>query len=71
MVDITLFAKSEKNLETLIQAEKICSQGIVIEFGREKCAMLTIRNKKQPMMEGIELPNQERIRTEKNKLTST
>ena len=34
-----------------------------MEFGREKCAMLIMRSGKQQIMEGIELPNQENIRT--------
>ena len=40
MDDIKLFAKNEKELETLIQAVRIYSQDIGIEFGIEKYAML-------------------------------
>ena len=39
MDDITLFAKNEKELETLIRAVRIYSQDIGMEFGIEKCAM--------------------------------
>ena len=39
MGDIKLFAKQEKELETLIHAVKIYSQDIGIEFGIEKCAI--------------------------------
>ena len=33
-----------------------------MEFGIDKCAMLIMRNRKQHMMEQIQLPNQEKIR---------
>ena len=33
-----------------------------MEFGIEKCAMLIIKSRKSQITEGIELPNQERIR---------
>ena len=39
MDDIKQFAKEEKELETLIQAVRIYSQDIGMEFGIEKCAM--------------------------------
>ena len=60
MDDIKLFAKNEKELETLIQAVRIYSQVIGMEF--EKCAMLVIKSGRN-RTEGIELPNQEKIRT--------
>ena len=41
---------------------RIYSQDIEMEFGIEKCAILIIRGGKQHMIEGIELPNQEKIR---------
>ena len=62
MDDIKLFAKNEKELETLIQAVRIYCQDIGLEFGIEKCAMLIIRSGKQHMMEGIEQTNEEKIR---------
>ena len=34
-----------------------------MEFGIEKCALLKMRSGKQQLMEGIELPNLEKIRT--------
>ena len=42
MDDIKLFAKNEKELETLILSMRIYSQDIVMQFGREKCAMLVM-----------------------------
>ena len=55
--DIKLFAKNEKELETVIHAVRIYSQGMGIEFNIEKST------------EGIELPTQEKIRTLRKKET--
>ena len=63
MDDIKLFAKKEKELETLIQAVIIYSQDMGMEFGIEKCAMLIMRSREWHLTERIELPNQEKIRT--------
>ena len=63
MDDIKLFAKNEKELETLIHAVRIDSQDIEMEFGIEKCAMLVMKSGKRHMTDGMELPNQEQIRT--------
>ena len=62
MADIKLVAKTEKELETLIQAVIIYSQDIGAEFGKEKCVTLIMRSRKRHIMEGIELPNQQKIR---------
>ena len=53
----------EKELETLIHAVRIYSQDIGMEFGIEKCAMLVMKRCKRHITDGIELPNQDRIRT--------
>ena len=63
MDDIKLFAKNEKELETLIQAVRIYSQDIGMEFGIEKRPMLVMKRSKQHLMDGMELPNQDKIRT--------
>ena len=63
MDDIKLFAKNEKELESLIHAVRICSQDIGMEFGIEKCAMLVIKSGKRHMTDGMELPNRDKIRT--------
>ena len=63
MDDIKLFAKNEKELETLIHAVRIYSQDIGMEFGIEKCAMLVMKNSKRHMTDGMELPNHDKIRT--------
>ena len=41
--DIKLFAKTKKELETLIQAVRIYSQDIGMGFGIEKCTMLIMK----------------------------
>ena len=56
MDDIKLFAKNEKELETLIHAVRIYSQDIGMEFGIEKCAMLVMKSGKRHMTDGMELP---------------
>ena len=63
MDDIKLFAKNEKELETLIHAVRKYSQDIGIEFGIEICAMSVMKSGKRHMTDGMELPNQYRIRT--------
>ena len=61
MDNIKLFAKNEKELETLIHTVRIYSQDIGIEFGIEKCALLVMKSGKRHMTDGIELPNQDKI----------
>ena len=63
MDDIKLFAKNEKELETLIHARRRD------EFGIEKCALLIMKNGKRHLTDGMELPNQEKIRTLREKET--
>ena len=69
MDDIKLFAKNEKELETLIHAVRIYSQDIGMEFGIEKCAMLVMKSGKRHMTDGMELPNHDKIRTLEEKET--
>ena len=62
MDDIKLFAKNEKELETLIHTVRIYSQDKGMEFGIEKCALLVMKSGKRHLTDGIELPNQDKIR---------
>ena len=62
MDDIKLFAKNEKELETLIHTIRIYSQDIGMEFGIEKCALLVMKSGKRHLTDGIELPNQDKIK---------
>ena len=47
----------------LIHAVRICSQDIGMEFGIEKCAILVMKSGKRHLTDGMELPNQDKIRT--------
>ena len=69
MGDIKLYAKNDKELESLIQVVRIYSQDIGIEFGTEKCAILITRSRKRHMTEGIEILNKNKIRTLEEKET--
>ena len=63
MDGIKLFAKNEKELEILIEAVRIYSRDIRTECRIEKSTMLLMKSGKPHIMEGVELPNQEVIRT--------
>ena len=52
MGDIKLFAKREKELETLIQTKRIYSLNIVLKFGIEKSATLIIKIGKRKKKKG-------------------
>ena len=58
MDDIKLFAKNEKELETLIHAVRIYSQDIGMEFIIEKCAMPVMKSRKWHLTDGTELPKE-------------
>ena len=47
--DIKLFAKNEKELETLIEAVRVYNQDTRVEFGIEKCVMLIMKSEKRQM----------------------
>ena len=63
MDDIRIFAKNEKELETRIHAVRIYSQDMGMEFGIEKYAILIINRGKRHLTNGMELPNQDKIRS--------
>ena len=63
MDDIKLFAKIEKELETLGHDVRIYSQDIGMEFGIEKCTMLVMKSGKRYMTDRMELLNHDEIRT--------
>ena len=62
-------AKNEKGLEILIHAVRIYSQDIGMEFDIEKCDMLVMKSGKRHITDGMELPNQDKIRTHREKGT--
>ena len=61
--NIKVLAKSEKQLEILMQILRKYSKYVRMEFGIEKCVMLMMKSGKREKAEGIELSNQEKIRT--------
>ena len=63
MDDNKLYAKNEKELETLIYTVRIYIQDIGMESGIEKCAMLVMKSGKRHLTDGIELWNQDKIET--------
>ena len=62
MDDIKLFAKNEKGLETLIHTVRIYSQDIGMEFCIKKLGMRVMKSGKRHRTDGMELPNQDKIR---------
>ena len=48
---------------------RIYSQDIGVEFGIEKCAMLVMKSCKRHLTDGMELPNQDKMRTLREKET--
>ena len=69
MDDIKLYAKNEKGQVNLIQTVRIYNQNIVMEFGLEKCVMLVMKGSRRHLTNGMELPNQDKIRTLRKKET--
>ena len=63
MDDIKLFSKNEKEQETLIHTVRIYSQEIGMEFGIEKCALFGMKSGKRHLTDGIQLPNQDKIKS--------
>ena len=62
-IDIKLFAKNVKELETLMQSVRVYIQNMGIEFVIEKCTMPKMRREKRLM------PSQEKIRRLREKET--
>ena len=63
MDDIKLFAKNVTELETLMHAVRIYSQDIRMKFGIEIWDMFVMKSGKRHLTDGMELPNQDKIRT--------
>ena len=62
MDGIKLFTKLKNNWK-LIHAVRIYSQNIGMEFGIEICAMPVMKSGKRHLTDGMELQNQDKIRT--------
>ena len=57
MDDLKIYAKNEKELESLIHTVRIFSQDINMEFGLSKCASLVMKRGKFERSDGINMPN--------------
>ena len=55
--DLKLYASNEKSIESLIQTVRVFSNGIGMQSGMEKCAVLTMKKGKMANSDGIALPN--------------
>ena len=62
MDDLKLYASNEKSLESLIQTLCVFGNDIGMEFGAEKCAVLTIKKGKMANGDGIALPNKTKMK---------
>ena len=57
MDGLKLYTSNEKSLESLIQTVRVFSNYTGIEFGVEKCAVLTMKKGKMANSDRIVLPN--------------
>ena len=57
MDDLKLYASNEKSIESLSQTVRVFSNDIGMEFGVEKCTVLTMKKGKMANSEGIAFPN--------------
>ena len=57
MDDLKLYAKNEKDLDSLVQTVRILSDGNGMEFGINKYAILVLKRGKITKFDGISLPD--------------
>ena len=62
MDNLKLYGKSEKEIKGLVPTVEVFSQDISIEFGIKKCGVIIMNREKVKSLDGIELPNGEKIR---------
>ena len=62
MDDIKLYGKSETELEALVELVRVFSRDIGMEFGLDKCAVLSIRKGVKVHCDGIGLPSGEAMK---------
>ena len=63
MDDLKLYGKSEKQIDTLVQSVRIVSSDMCMEFGVSKCAILIMKRGKLAQCDGIQLPDNKRMRS--------
>ena len=59
---LKLYESNKKSLESLIQTVHVFSNDIGMEFGAEKCAVLTMKKEKMADSDGIVLSNKTTIK---------
>ena len=57
MNDLKMYAKIERELNSVIQAVGIFSDDVTMVFDLDKCAVLVLKSKKMVQTERIELPD--------------
>ena len=62
MDDLKLYARSNKEIESLVNTVRIFSDDIHVQFGLDKCAKVIINRVKLASTENIRLPSREEIR---------
>ena len=63
MDDLKFYSTSKRALDSLIQAVRIFSQDIGMQFWIDKCAMLVMKKGKILKSDGTELPNEKVIKS--------
>ena len=58
---VKLFARSEKEVDSLVQTVRICSEDIGMEMGISKYAVVTMHKGNRVKATGIQLPNGGRL----------
>ena len=61
MDELNLYASNEKSLEVLIETVHVFSNGIGMEYGVEKCAVLTMKKGNMANSDGMALLNKTTI----------
>ena len=56
MDDLKLFSKSEKQMDTLVRTVHFFSTDVGMEFGMQKCGILTMKKEKVVRCDGIKAP---------------
>ena len=62
MDDLKLYGTTKKDLEKLLEAVRVFSRDIRMEFGLDKCAVLVIKKGQKVECQGIELPDGQQIK---------
>ena len=57
MDDLKLYAKTEEELDSLVQTVRVFSEDIGMKFSIEKCSMLVMKRGKKFKSDGIKLPD--------------